>query len=329
VCLRRSVIATNSNEFGSYFGFVGWSNGNRKDAGRRRTAGDRDLHLVETEKAVETGRGMLLLRQHCALPIRKIKPCTLRPAGAEQGHSLVPKSQSGVTRGESARLRIWGCEAGGDRASPILSSVEREKQRKAAGNRVPKDESPLISIKRQGVPKPILIRIRENQLPSLAAIRRLIKPRPIPLPAGMTMAALASNPWMPRKSSRSAPGGTVQGCHSNPPSSVRRTVPLLPEAQAMPLPTLEIPRRSAVVVESSICHWAWADAAISARKNTSHLIPNSLGHAWVEPNLRCVSAAPGKPPAEGNDCPQSQEELFLAEFVTPCILPRVPLRIRE
>ena len=63
------------------------------------------------------------------------------------------------------------------------------------------------------------------------------------------MAVLASKAWMPRKSSFSAPGGMEQDCQTYPPSSVRRTVPLVPLAQATPLPTLWMPRRSAVVLE--------------------------------------------------------------------------------
>ena len=55
-----------------------------------------------------------------------------------------------------------------------------------------------------------------------------------------------------------------QDCQTYPPSSVRRTVPLVPEAQATPLPTLWIPRRSAVVLEVCIVNWAWAVAAIVA-----------------------------------------------------------------
>src|SRR5579875_3899460 len=77
----------------------------------------------------------------------------------------------------------------------------------------------------------------------------------------MTMAVLLSKAWMGRKWRGSGWGGMAQGCQTKPASSVRRTVPLVPEAQATPPPTLSIPRRSAVVWASWSCHWAWRGAA--------------------------------------------------------------------
>src|SRR5579859_595773 len=74
---------------------------------------------------------------------------------------------------------------------------------------------------------------------------------------------LAVKAWTARKSRCSAPGGTEQVCHRYPPSSVRRMVPFVPEAQATPPPAEEIPRRSAVLFEFRICHWA--DAGMHAR----------------------------------------------------------------
>ena len=69
----------------------------------------------------------------------------------------------------------------------------------------------------------------------------------------------ASKAWMPRKSRCSAPGGTEQRCQRKPSSSVRTTVPLVPEAQATPLPTLSMPRRSAVVGGVAMSNWARAE----------------------------------------------------------------------
>src|SRR6185312_16830399 len=65
-------------------------------------------------------------------------------------------------------------------------------------------------------------------------------------------------------------GGVAQRVHDLPASSVRRTVPLLPLAQAIPLPTLSMPRRSAAVeVGLTICHWADAGSAASKNANES------------------------------------------------------------
>src|ERR1700739_4734845 len=69
---------------------------------------------------------------------------------------------------------------------------------------------------------------------------------------------------MPRKSSFSPPGGTVDGWHTYAPSSGRSTVPLVPEAHATPPPTLSMPRRSAVVFEVSSVHCAW-DEEVAVR----------------------------------------------------------------
>jgi hypothetical protein len=41
---------------------------------------------------------------------------------------------------------------------------------------------------------------------------------------------------------------------------------LLPEAHATPLPTLWIPRRSAVVFDVSICHCAWTQPKQVSRR---------------------------------------------------------------
>ena len=72
------------------------------------------------------------------------------------------------------------------------------------------------------------------------------------------MAVFWSKAWMPRKSSFSALGGVGQVCQVAPSSVVRRTVPLVPLAQAMPDPRAWMPRRLAVVWEVWSCHWAWA-----------------------------------------------------------------------
>lgn len=82
------------------------------------------------------------------------------------------------------------------------------------------------------------------------------------------MAVLASKAWMPRKSRLSACGGVAQVCQVTPSSVVRRTVPLVPLAQAIPLPMEWIPRRLAVVWESWICHWAVA-VVVRARSRTA------------------------------------------------------------
>ncbi|HEY0163271.1 MAG TPA: hypothetical protein VGB69_11375 [Edaphobacter sp.] len=50
----------------------------------------------------------------------------------------------------------------------------------------------------------------------------------------MTIAVSESKAWMPRKSRRSALGGTAQACQLAPSSVVRRTVPSVPLAQTMP-----------------------------------------------------------------------------------------------
>src|SRR5260370_40725168 len=79
------------------------------------------------------------------------------------------------------------------------------------------------------------------------------------------MAVLASKAWMPRKSSFSASGGVVQVCQVAP-SSLGRMGPLVPLAQAIPLPRAWMPRRLAVVWESWICHWALRVVAARRRR---------------------------------------------------------------
>ena len=78
------------------------------------------------------------------------------------------------------------------------------------------------------------------------------------------MAVLASKAWMPRKSSFSASGGVVQVCQVVPSSVVRRTVPAVPLAHAIPLPRAWMPRRLAVVWDRWMVHWA---CAVVARTN--------------------------------------------------------------
>src|SRR5579863_37781 len=105
----------------------------------------------------------------------------------------------------------------------------------------------------------------------------------------MTIAVLASKAWMPRKSSFSAPGGMEQDCQTYPLSSVRKIVPLVPEAHATPLPTLWMPRRSAVVLEVWSVHWVWPDvvAARSARSVKAVRMRISVRHWWgAEQTLR-------------------------------------------
>ncbi len=75
-----------------------------------------------------------------------------------------------------------------------------------------------------------------------------------PGPLDITIAVWLSHAQTPRKSSLSAPGGIAHDCHSYPPSSVRRTVPLVPLAQATPPPTAWIPRSPAPVPLCSSTH---------------------------------------------------------------------------
>ena len=89
------------------------------------------------------------------------------------------------------------------------------------------------------------------------------------MPEDMTMAVWASKAWMPRKSSFSAAGGVGQRCQVLPSSVVRRTVPSVPEAQAMPLGRAWMPRRLAVVGVGWICHWAWDLFSVRARRRMS------------------------------------------------------------
>ena len=96
------------------------------------------------------------------------------------------------------------------------------------------------------------------------------------------MAVEASKAWMPRKSRCSALGGVAQRCQSLPSLVVRRTVPSVPEAQAIPLPTLWMPRRSAVVWDASMSHWACVllnAANRNVSKNARRCIRSSLAKA--------------------------------------------------
>src|SRR5208337_4470387 len=102
-----------------------------------------------------------------------------------------------------------------------------------------------------------------------------------PLPLDITIAVFASNACTPRKSRCSAPGGTAHACHRYPPSSVRSTVPFVPEAHATPEPTLSMPRKSAAVPELSISHCARAILQTAKKRNAikyaCRLITNSVG----------------------------------------------------
>ena len=88
------------------------------------------------------------------------------------------------------------------------------------------------------------------------------------------MAVFWSKAWMPRKSSFSASGGVLQRCQVAPSSVVRRMVPSVPLAHAMPLPREWMPRRLAVVWES--WSWNWA-CAVAVRRR---IAKGWLAHVW-------------------------------------------------
>ncbi len=94
------------------------------------------------------------------------------------------------------------------------------------------------------------------------------------------MAVLASKAWMPRKSSFSALGGVVQVCQVVPSSVVRRTVPAVPLAHAIPLPRAWMPRRLAVVWDCWMVHWAGA-VVVRARRIRVRRMKESISQGYL------------------------------------------------